>query len=63
MSKINGQYLSYVLMNIKVKQVLVDNLGSHNIRETAKILANFHNWKCIILEYKKKSPNKWYNHK
>lgn len=54
MSKINGQYLSYVLMNIKVKQVLVDNLGSHNIRETAKILANFHNWKCIILEYKKK---------
>jgi hypothetical protein len=27
MSKINGQYLSYVLMNIEVKQVLVDNLG------------------------------------
>ena len=45
--------MSCVLMNIEVKQVLVNNLGSPGMGETAEILTNICNWKNLILEYKK----------
>jgi hypothetical protein len=40
-------------MNIEVKQVLVNNLGSPGMGETAEISTDFCNWKNLILEYKK----------